>query len=112
MPLQSLELQGMSEKSFSFRVISKPIEQPRELVQAIRLSGVVICKGFDFRSQHDLPRFVPVEVLYEVTTNIPDIARVLVHGCEHIKQVFDIHILGRNPSCLFEPGPSRVDFDS
>jgi hypothetical protein len=54
---------------------------------------------------------VPIEVLHEVITSIPDITPVWVDGCEYIKQVLNVHILQHNPSRLFKPGLVRININ-
>ena len=61
-----------------------------------------IWEPFDLRSQHDEPWFVRKEVLHEMLTGIPDIARVGINSCKDIEQMLDIHILRNDPSRLFE----------
>jgi hypothetical protein len=65
---------------------------------------MVIGKAFDLRPQHSLPWFVPIEVLHEVATSIPDTTRVRVDGCEDIEQVLNVHILRPDPLRFLNPG--------
>ena len=70
----SLQLQGVSKELFSFRPLSDLVEQPRELMQALRLGAMVIGKAFNLSSQNGWSRLVPIEVLKEVFANISDLA--------------------------------------
>jgi hypothetical protein len=72
---------------------------------------MVIREPFDLSPQHGKPRFVPIYVVHEMKTGIPDVGRVFVDGCEDIEEVFDVHILRRDPSCFFETGLVRIDIN-